>query len=235
MTSSDGESAPRPLRKRKSKRFDRTGGSARSAGSAVAEPDIDPELDDDIDEFDESVSVEVDAEPTDGVEGELEDLEVSSSDSGASDEASSNSDADDGSSSEDDVDDVLSSEPDDLDESSSESEADDDDSSSEPDDLDESSSDDSPADQATSEIEPVDGAGRSFLSEATGRSKTLDELSTCGRCGHEVSMINIEVDSNVLVMESCDNCDIRRWHLAGEQVELEHALDHVGEHAGRRR
>lgn len=35
-------------------------------------------------------------------------------------------------------------------------------------------------------------------------------------------------------MESCDTCDTRRWHLAGEQIDLQEALNQVGEHSGRR-
>ena len=73
------------------------------------------------------------------------------------------------------------------------------------------------------------------VTDSAVRSRTLDERQACGRCGHELSMVNIEVDGNVLVMESCDNCDARRWHLAGEPIELPEVLDHVGEHAGRRR
>jgi hypothetical protein len=43
------------------------------------------------------------------------------------------------------------------------------------------------------------------------------------------------VDGNDLVMESCQRCDTRRWHLAGTQIDLQQALAEVGEHAGRRR
>lgn len=57
----------------------------------------------------------------------------------------------------------------------------------------------------------------------------------CGRCGHELSVIRILVDGNTLLMESCDGCDARRWQLAGERIDLQQALDQVGEHAGRRR
>jgi len=95
------------------------------------------------------------------------------------------------------------------------------------------------SDLATTETQPDEPdttpSGPSVVTEGTVRSKTLDERQTCGRCGHELSMVNIEVDGNVLIMESCDNCDARRWHLAGEPIELEQVLDHVGEHAGRRR
>ncbi len=57
----------------------------------------------------------------------------------------------------------------------------------------------------------------------------------CGRCGHELSAIRINVDGNTLLMESCDGCDVRRWQLAGERIDLQEALDQVGEHSGRRR
>jgi hypothetical protein len=57
----------------------------------------------------------------------------------------------------------------------------------------------------------------------------------CGRCGSELSVIRILVDGNTLLMESCDGCDARRWQLAGERIDLQQALDEVGEHAGRRR
>ena len=57
----------------------------------------------------------------------------------------------------------------------------------------------------------------------------------CGKCGAELSVIRINVDGNTLLMESCDGCDVRRWQLAGERIDLQEALDHVGEHSGRRR
>lgn len=57
----------------------------------------------------------------------------------------------------------------------------------------------------------------------------------CGRCGNELSVIRILVDGNTLLMESCDGCDARRWQLSGERIDLQQALDEVGEHAGRRR
>lgn len=57
----------------------------------------------------------------------------------------------------------------------------------------------------------------------------------CDRCGHELSVIRILVDGNTLLMESCDGCDARRWQLSGERIDLQQALDEVGEHAGRRR
>lgn len=57
----------------------------------------------------------------------------------------------------------------------------------------------------------------------------------CRVCGAEVSLINITVDGNVLVMESCDRCDARRWHIAGEPISLDRVLDEVGERDARRR
>lgn len=56
----------------------------------------------------------------------------------------------------------------------------------------------------------------------------------CPRCGQELSVIRINVDGNTLLMESCDGCDARRWQLAGERIDLQEALDQVGEHSGRR-
>ena len=57
----------------------------------------------------------------------------------------------------------------------------------------------------------------------------------CEICGAEQSAIRINVDGNTLLMESCDGCDARRWQLAGERIDLQEALNQVGEHTGRRR
>lgn len=57
----------------------------------------------------------------------------------------------------------------------------------------------------------------------------------CERCQAEMVSIRMTVDGNDLVMESCQHCDIRRWHLAGREIDLEQALAQVGEHVGRRR
>lgn len=57
----------------------------------------------------------------------------------------------------------------------------------------------------------------------------------CETCKIEVVTIHMTVDGNDLVMESCQRCDTRRWHLAGKRIDLEQALAEVGEHAGRRR
>lgn len=68
-------------------------------------------------------------------------------------------------------------------------------------------------------------------------SKPASKKATdpCGLCGAEQSAIRINVDGNTLLMESCDNCDVRRWQLAGERIDLQEALNQVGEHSGRRR
>lgn len=57
----------------------------------------------------------------------------------------------------------------------------------------------------------------------------------CDACGVELVTIRMTVDGSDLVMESCQRCDKRRWHLAGERIDLARALTEVGEHAGRRR
>ncbi len=59
--------------------------------------------------------------------------------------------------------------------------------------------------------------------------------SRCERCNIELVTIRMTVDRSDLVMESCQKCDTRRWHLAGKRIDLEQALAEVGEHAGRRR
>ncbi|MDH3679806.1 MAG: hypothetical protein OEV40_07640 [Acidimicrobiia bacterium] len=57
----------------------------------------------------------------------------------------------------------------------------------------------------------------------------------CEACEVELVTITMTVDGSDLVMESCQRCDERRWHLAGERIDLQRALTEVGEHAGRRR
>jgi hypothetical protein len=57
----------------------------------------------------------------------------------------------------------------------------------------------------------------------------------CEACGVELVTIRMTVDDSDLVMESCQKCDTRRWHLAGARIDLQRALAEVGEHAGRRR
>ncbi len=69
----------------------------------------------------------------------------------------------------------------------------------------------------------------------TGSGTTAGEPQRCEACAIELVTIRMTVDGNDLVMESCQRCDIRRWHLAGTQIDLQQALAEVGEHAGRRR
>ncbi|MEM7339374.1 MAG: hypothetical protein AAF467_12050 [Actinomycetota bacterium] len=57
----------------------------------------------------------------------------------------------------------------------------------------------------------------------------------CERCQGELVSIQMMVDGDDLVMESCKECDTRRWHLAGHQIDLHQALARVGERARRRR
>ncbi len=83
-----------------------------------------------------------------------------------------------------------------------------------------------------SQEQPVVGSspGAPSTSEAAKPS-----AGPCAICGAEQSAIRINVDGNTLLMESCDNCDIRRWQLEGERIDLQEALNQVGEHSGRRR
>jgi hypothetical protein len=60
-------------------------------------------------------------------------------------------------------------------------------------------------------------------------------VSRCSACELELVTIRMLVDGSDLVMESCQRCDLRRWHLAGSEIDLQEALAQVGEHAGRRR
>lgn len=212
MSTSDGKSTTRPLGRRRSKRFDRRGGSPVMTGSATIDT-----AEDDVD-----VDVEVDVpEPAD----ELPDLEAA-----ASTEIETDHDA---------ASRVASSIAEDLPdgaedaETAAESEAD-----TATESVGESVGESAPesATEASSPTgHPPIGGALSRRPDATGRSRSLDQKSPCGRCGHDVSIVHIEVDGNVLMMESCDNCDTRRWQLAGEPIELQQALDHVGEHTGRRR
>ncbi len=85
------------------------------------------------------------------------------------------------------------------------------------------------------------GGGGDARSSSTSRgrsrtsSPTSDKVRACPVCGAELARISMMVDNTALLMESCDVCDIRRWQFAGEQIDLQHALEQVGEHAGRRR
>ncbi|MGI9609821.1 MAG: hypothetical protein ACR2NL_05965 [Acidimicrobiia bacterium] len=47
--------------------------------------------------------------------------------------------------------------------------------------------------------------------------------------------LRMNVDGNDLIMFSCQTCDTRTWELAGNDINLAAALQHVGTHAGRRR
>jgi hypothetical protein len=98
------------------------------------------------------------------------------------------------------------------------------------------------ASTATKEPEPRPGA--SWVGPAPAFEDTEVQVRADGQtpddtgcqvCGAEVSLINITVEGNVLVMESCDGCDTRRWHMAGEPISLDRVLNKVGEHTGRRR
>ncbi len=89
-------------------------------------------------------------------------------------------------------------------------------------------------------VTEVIGAATADLAvgEATaGRaeSSTGTAADLCVACGAEQSAIRINVDGNTLLMESCDECDIRRWQLEGKRIDLQEALNQVGEHSGRRR
>jgi hypothetical protein len=68
-----------------------------------------------------------------------------------------------------------------------------------------------------------------------GAEKAPSGPRRCERCSVEMVSIHMSVDGNELVMESCQRCDVRRWHLAGREINLEQALAQVGEHVGRRR
>lgn len=85
----------------------------------------------------------------------------------------------------------------------------------------------------TSSVEPTAAFADTDV-RVDAECDTADDIG-CGVCGAEVSLINITVEGNVLVMESCDGCDTRRWHKAGEPIGLDRVLDEVGEQAGRRR
>lgn len=85
------------------------------------------------------------------------------------------------------------------------------------------------------EIVVKDGVATSrFVRQATKKSDAADH-GPCNSCGAPLSAIRINVDGRTLLMESCDGCDTRRWQLAGERIDLQEALNQVGEHAGRRR
>ncbi len=68
----------------------------------------------------------------------------------------------------------------------------------------------------------------------TDEGHPVEGRRSCRICTAPVSQINMKVDGNVLILESCDECDSRRWRLDGQPIDLKQALDEVGEHAGRR-
>jgi hypothetical protein len=72
-------------------------------------------------------------------------------------------------------------------------------------------------------------------SGGSGDREAGSSADHCEVCDLELVTIRMIVDGNELVMQSCQKCDTRRWHLAGRPVDLERALAEVGEHAGRRR
>jgi len=187
MSKTDQTSGSKPLRQRKSKRFDRSGETPRVGSSAAADVDVDAQVEDSAE-----TTADGGAATATAVVDETE-LEGATAKAGGEIDSSEAT----------------------------------------------LSGDNSEASDAGGEERAASARPRSprapMLNKTPTRSRTLGERNTCGRCGHEVSMVNIEVDSTVLVMESCDNCDTRRWHLAGEQIDLQQALDQVGEHAGRRR
>ncbi len=205
MSTSDGNSTTRPLRRRQSKRFDRRGGSPLMTGSSIVEADDDDVEADDHDVEADDHDVEIDV-PEPG--NDLSDLEApavtTATDHEETPEPESKTDVVAGEQypgTADDLADAIE-----------------------------------PAVTATMAPPSVSTtAVQSRRPDPTGRNRTLDQMSPCGRCGHDVSIVHIEVDGNILMMESCDNCDTRRWQLAGEPIELQQALDHVGEHTGRRR
>lgn len=77
-------------------------------------------------------------------------------------------------------------------------------------------------------------AGSAGYETESGDTEVAESRRSCRICSAPVSQININVDGNALILESCDECDSRRWHLDGQPIDLKRALDEVGEHAGRR-
>ncbi len=57
----------------------------------------------------------------------------------------------------------------------------------------------------------------------------------CPTCDSELVTLKMSVDEHDLIMSSCQTCDLRTWKLAGDDVDLGAALDHVGTLAARRR
>ena len=63
----------------------------------------------------------------------------------------------------------------------------------------------------------------------------LTPAEPCITCSSELVQLKINVDGHDLIMNSCTTCDTRSWALAGDDINLAEALEHVGTHAGRRR
>jgi hypothetical protein len=60
-------------------------------------------------------------------------------------------------------------------------------------------------------------------------------VKLCADCQQELASIRIRVDGNDLIMESCDKCDKRCWHMSGAPIDLHDALHEVTEFVGKRR
>jgi len=71
--------------------------------------------------------------------------------------------------------------------------------------------------------------------ELIGAEPAAADTNACSVCRQPLSKIFLNVDGSTLIMESCDGCDIRRWQLAGERIDLQRALEEVGEHVSRAR
>ncbi len=63
----------------------------------------------------------------------------------------------------------------------------------------------------------------------------LPAAQPCPVCSKELVTLKMNVDGHDLIMKSCQACDTRTWALAGDRIDLQEALAHVGEHSGRRR
>lgn len=63
----------------------------------------------------------------------------------------------------------------------------------------------------------------------------LPRAEQCAVCRQELVRIAMSVDGRDLVMVSCQKCDTRRWTHGGVPIDLQHALDEVGEHTPRRK
>ena len=74
-----------------------------------------------------------------------------------------------------------------------------------------------------------------MVSKGSAKLTSRREVSQCSVCEMQLATIRITVDGNDLLMESCDKCDKRRWHLAGKQIDLQEALTEVKDHVGKRR